>query len=63
MNKSNPIAQVALPELSAPAISMSTSSVTDWRRLFSLKEMGVYYALILLVVSLAFLTAYLGKAA
>ena len=34
----------------------------DWKRAFGLREMGVYYALILLVVSLAFLTAYLGKA-
>lgn len=34
----------------------------DWRRAFGLREMGVYYALILLVVSLALLTAYLGKA-
>ena len=34
----------------------------DWRRAFGLREMGVYYALILLVITLAVLTTYLGKA-
>lgn len=42
--------------------SSKTKVKVDWRRAFGLREMGVYYALILLVVSLAFLTAYLGKA-
>lgn len=35
---------------------------TDWRGVFSLREMGVYYALILLVIVLAIVTAYLGRA-
>lgn len=34
---------------------------TDWRRVFSLREMGVYYALLLLLVGLSFVTTYLGK--
>lgn len=47
----------------AAASGQSAGKVkVDWRRAFGLREMGVYYALILLVVSLAFLTAYLGKA-
>ncbi len=33
----------------------------DWRRLFSLREMGVYYALLLLLVGLSCITTYLGK--
>jgi D-xylose transport system permease protein len=35
---------------------------TDWRRVFSLREMGVYYALLLLVVVLSLTTTYLGRA-
>ena len=35
---------------------------TDWRRLFGLREMGVYYALLLLIIVLAFITGYLGRA-
>jgi D-xylose transport system permease protein len=33
----------------------------EWRRVFSLKEMGVYYALLLLVLILSIATAYMGK--
>src|SRR5262245_38321703 len=33
----------------------------DWRRLFSLREMGVYYALLLLVIVLSVVTTYLGR--
>jgi D-xylose transport system permease protein len=33
-----------------------------WRQAFGLREMGVFYALLLLVVVLAFTTAYLGRA-
>jgi D-xylose transport system permease protein len=56
---------------SAPSTSISTgepdlsaatrSSSADWRRLFSLREMGVYYALILLVAVLSAVTAYTGR--
>ncbi|WP_423066070.1 ABC transporter permease [Devosia sp. CN2-171] len=35
--------------------------VGEWRRILSLREMGVYYALILLVVVLSLVTGYLGK--
>jgi D-xylose transport system permease protein len=34
---------------------------TDWRRLLSLREMGVYYALILLVLIISGVTAYTGR--
>lgn len=34
----------------------------DWRQTFGLREMGVFYALLLLVVILSFTTAYLGRA-
>ena len=34
----------------------------EWRRVFGLKEMGVYYALFLLVLILSIATSYLGKA-
>ncbi|WP_220444890.1 ABC transporter permease [Paraburkholderia sp. DHOC27] len=33
----------------------------EWRRLFGLREMGVYYALILLVLVLSAVTAYTGR--
>jgi D-xylose transport system permease protein len=61
MNKSSPIAIVNQPELSGAVNAMPKPSSTDWRRLFSLKEMGVYYALILLVVILSIATGYMGK--
>ncbi|MHC2459781.1 D-xylose transport system permease protein [Rhizobium leguminosarum] len=35
---------------------------TDWKHILSLREMGVYYALLLLVVVLSLTTAYLGRA-
>jgi len=38
------------------------SSRPDWRRLFGLREMGVYYALLLLIFVLAIITTYLGTA-
>ena len=34
----------------------------DWKRLFGLREMGVYYALILLVLVLTVATTYMDKA-
>ena len=33
----------------------------DWRRLFGLREMGVYYALVLLVSAISFVTVYTGR--
>jgi D-xylose transport system permease protein len=37
-------------------------SQTNWRRLFGLRERGVYYALLLLITVLAIITTYLGQA-
>lgn len=34
---------------------------TNWRRVFGLQEMGVYYALALLVATLAIITTYVGQ--
>jgi len=34
---------------------------SNWKNVFSMKEMGVYYALIVLVVILAITTSYLGR--
>jgi D-xylose transport system permease protein len=39
-----------------------TQQGIDWGRLFSLREMGVYYALILLVLILSIVTGYMGRA-
>jgi D-xylose transport system permease protein len=39
----------------------ATSDAVDWRRVFGLREMGVYYALILLVAVLSAVTAYTGR--
>lgn len=39
------------------------STGTDWRRVFGLREMGVYYALVLLVLVLSMVTAYTGRPA
>jgi len=46
---------------SAKAPADAPASSSDWRRLFSLREMGVYYALILLVLVLSVTTAYSGR--
>ncbi|MFM0554686.1 ABC transporter permease [Paraburkholderia sediminicola] len=40
---------------------MAQGQMTDWRRLLSLREMGVYYALILLVLTISGVTAYTGR--
>src|SRR5690349_11627546 len=37
-------------------------SQTNWRRLFGLRERGVYYALLLLITVLTIITTYLGQA-
>jgi D-xylose transport system permease protein len=46
---------------SAKVPADAPASSSDWRRLFSLREMGVYYALILLVLVLSVATAYGGR--
>lgn len=52
---------VPLQGMSTPMNPPSGSTSTDWRRVFGLREMGVYYALILLVVILSIATAYTGR--
>lgn len=61
MNKSSPMAQTRQPEPNEKPKVHPTTPGTDWRRVFSLKEMGVYYALILLVLILSISTSYLGR--
>lgn len=41
---------------------VQVSAKTNWRRLFGLQEMGVYYALLLLIVTLTIITTYIGQA-
>ena len=48
-----------LTEVSGP--SAQNSAWSQWRKVFSLREMGVYYALILLVAILGATTTYLGR--
>ena len=48
---------VELPAQMAPA-----APKTNWKQIFGLREMGVYYALILLILVLTLLTTYLGRA-
>lgn len=43
------------------ASPVQTQSRSPWKAVFSLREMGVYYALILLVIMVALVTAYLGR--
>ena len=43
------------------ATSMAQGQTTDWRRLLGLREMGVYYALIVLVLIISAVTAYTGR--
>jgi D-xylose transport system permease protein len=43
-----------------PAKSAEPGRKTDWRRTFGLREMGVYYALLLLIFVLSVITSYLG---
>jgi len=50
------------PPLTEPDKALqSAAAPSEWRRLFSLREMGVYYALILLVLILSAATAYSGR--
>jgi D-xylose transport system permease protein len=48
----------ATPEVRPAA----TAAAPDWRRLFGLREMGVYYALLILVLILAVASGYTGRA-
>lgn len=50
------------PAQASNATKVSATRKVDWRRTFGLREMGVYYALLLLVVILSISTVYLGKA-
>jgi D-xylose transport system permease protein len=61
MSKMSPTGQPLQPDLTDKLNAPMTASKIDWRRAFSLKEMGVYYALVLLVFILSIATAYLGK--
>jgi D-xylose transport system permease protein len=55
-------AQIELGQKGALDRAVATSPRPDWRRLFGLREMGVYYALALLIVVLAIITTYLDRA-
>jgi D-xylose transport system permease protein len=52
--------QIKAEEVSVTERPAAMSPRTDWRRLAGLREMGVYYALLLLIAVLAILTTYLG---
>ena len=52
--------QVDLLDEIAPGAQMALT--TNWRRLLGLNEMGVYYALLLLITALTILTTYFGQA-
>ena len=54
--------QTATDQAAATVRPERKPQTTDWQRLFSLREMGVYYALLLLVVILSLVTMYLGRA-
>jgi D-xylose transport system permease protein len=49
-------------ETSVTESSAAIAPKMQWRRSFGLREMGVYYALLLLVIVLAVTTSYLGRA-
>lgn len=55
------IEPVQMAGTNTPHMPSATVRKTDWQRLFSLREMGVYYALLLLLITLSFVTTYLGK--
>ncbi len=48
-------------ERSATAARVGTGQATNWRKLLGLQEMGVYYALALLIATLAVATASIGQ--
>jgi D-xylose transport system permease protein len=57
----NSTTQPAAVRVSADARAVSVPHGTDWRRFFALREMGVYYALILLIAVIAIFSSYLGR--
>ena len=61
MSKMSPTGQTPQPDLTDKSNAPMTAPKIDWRRVFSLKEMGVYYALLLLVLILSIATGYMGK--
>lgn len=62
MSKSSQTAQASQSNLRANQTFDSSAPRVEWRRVFGLKEMGVYYALFLLILILSIATSYLGKA-
>jgi D-xylose transport system permease protein len=63
-SQSNDTASQAHPKETLPSVEagLSTGRAIDWRKTYGLREMGVFYALLLLVIVLSFTTAYLGRA-
>jgi D-xylose transport system permease protein len=59
MNNTGPAAQTV--QTDANETFNVPAPKIEWRRVFSLKEMGVYYALLLLVLILSIATGYMGK--
>ena len=53
-NQNQASSDEALKTIAAPQV--------NWRRIFGLHEMGVYYALLLLITALTIITTYLGQA-
>jgi D-xylose transport system permease protein len=62
MNLSTSNRHAVSPGNVSPAAPHAAKAGADWRRIFSLREMGVYYALILLVLVLSAVTAYTERA-
>jgi D-xylose transport system permease protein len=48
------------PSVATPTAQVARAKV-NWRRVFGLQEMGVYYALTLLIATLAAITTYVGQ--
>jgi len=54
--------QISSVQTQLPDQIIKTLPQTNWRRLLGLHEMGVYYALVLLIAILAMTTTYVGQA-
>lgn len=54
-------AQNQVEQADKPHRTDQVQSQTNWRRLFGLRERGVYYALLLLITVLTIVTTYLGQ--
>lgn len=52
---------LSTPDRQTNATANNAGSNMQWKRLFSVREMGVYYALLVLVIVLALITTYLGR--